>query len=402
MMQHENDPRRRRVEQILRDDRVWNDGALDIDAMLARLQRERDDAAKLSEAIVTGPATWWRQRLETTPGAKTAGMVEELVERWRGWLGTSPERAEILTAMAVELAESLPDSAYPATQLAIVRGQALRDHAYVLSFRGRFPEAMRYVERAEGVLDGVPAAIGERGRVMIVKALILRSLHRFDEAVHLARQAAAIFLRLGDRQRYVNARSTEGAVVYETGAIAEAKRIWSSLENDPGLDHRGTIGLAHNIALCLADLGQYEAAIPQLYRCLVQFEALGMDTERTRCRASLGHALLKNGRMLEAVPILRRAAQEFGELGMVWDMGLTSLELAEALLATDQPHEVPDLCRHVIAEYARIGIAAHATTALAYLREATRLDSRAFTLVRDASLSLRRLPAAQPQLFGRG
>jgi hypothetical protein len=132
---------------------------------------------------------------------------------------------------------------------------------------------------------------------------------------------------------------------------------------------------------------------------VAQFEMLGMDTERTRSRWLLAHALTASGKTLEAIPTLRQTWREFEKLDMVGDAGLVALELAEALLTTNQADEVPAICRDIIAQFTRSGMASRAITALSFLREAVAIGQASTSLVRHVHAFLRELPAEQPRLF---
>jgi tetratricopeptide (TPR) repeat protein len=363
----------------------------------ARLEDER--AAILCEEILSGPPSWWKQRLRKAEGATTAGMVKQLLDRMRALIESSPSNALQVTALAIEVANTLDVSEYPCDYVIKLRAQALRDHAYVLSFMGRFPEALDCVERSKRLFDQVPLPEYDLARLALVKALILQNIDRADEAAILAREAGDTFLRFGDRARYVNARITEGSVVYCGGAMERAMEIWKSVEHDSGLDDLGAVRVAHNIALCLSELRRPAEAVEYLMRCVAQFEMLGMETERTRSRAVLGHTLLLAARYSDAIPVLRQTWREFEQLDMVADAGLTALELAEALVSTDQANEVPAICRDVIAQFTRAGMASRAITALSFLREAVAIGQASTSIVRHVHAFLRQLPAEQPRLF---
>lgn len=201
--------------------------------------------------------------------------------------------------------------------------------------------------------------------------------------------AAATFLRFGDRRRYAEARLFEAATLYAAGAVDRALEIWTPLENAPALDDAGRLRVAYNIALCFADLGRHDEAIPYLSRCTMQFALRRMATESTRSRAALGKALLGAGQPAGALIVLRQAGGELDDLGLIFDAGLVALQEAEALLALDQPEGVPAVCRAAIALFTRAGVTAYAATALAYLREATAMTPAAPKLVRAAYVSLR-------------
>lgn len=363
----------------------------------ARLEEER--AIALCDEILSGPPAWWRQRLRKSAEACTGGMVKQLLEQMRIMLERSPANALQVTALAIEVANSLDVIDYPSDYVIKLRAQALRDHAYVLTFTGRYPEALDAVDRAKRLFDQVPLPEYDLARLAVVKASILQHIDRADEGVALVQEATRTFLRFGDRTRYVSTRMMEGSILYNGGAIEEALQTWKSLEGDAALDEVGQVRLAHNIALCLSELRRPAEAAAYVQGCVAQFEMLGMDTERTRSRWLLAHALIASGKTKEAIPTLRQTWREFEKLDMVGDAGLVALELAEALLTTNQADEVPAICRDVIAQFTRSGMASRAITALSFLREAVAIGQASTSLVRHVHAFLRELPAEQPRLF---
>ncbi|MEO8379711.1 MAG: tetratricopeptide repeat protein [Acidobacteriota bacterium] len=372
---------------------------VNVTAFAERARSEEEQAKVLCDEILSGPSSWWRQRLRTTDGVATAGMVKQLLNRMRDMLERSPANALQVTTLALEIANALDVSAYPCDYAIKLRAQAHRDHAYVLSFMGRYPEALEFAERSKRLFDQVPLPEFDLARLALVKATILRSTERETEAAELARRAGDTFLRFGDRARYLNARITEGSVVYSTGAVEQALGIWRSVEFDSALDEVGAVRVAHNIALCLSDLQRHASAIEYLQRCVVQFDLLQMETERTRSRWKLASALVAAGKSLEAIPTLRLTWKEFEQLEMIGEAGLVALELAEALLACERADEVPAICRDLIAQFTRFGMTSRAITALSFLREAVAIGQASPSLVRHVYSFLRELPPEQPRLF---
>ena len=390
----------------LGSDEVWSEAPaaprqflVNVTGFAERARQEAESAAIICDQVLSGPPAWWKQRLRKTEGAQTAGMVTTLLERARPILSVVPANALQVTVLAIEVANALDVTHYPCDYVVKLRAQAYRDHAYVLAFMGRHPEALDIAERSHRLFDQVPLPEYDLARLALVKAHILRNIERVDEAIALTREAAETFLRFGDRVRYVNARVTEGAVVYERGLVQQALDIWSKLEGDPALDQNGAVGLAHNIAICYSDLGQPEQAIERVQRCILEYEMLGMEVERTRSRWILGHALAASGRTADAAPILRKTWREFEQLDLIADAGLVALELAESLLILGQSEEVPAICRETIAQFTRSGMASRAITALSFLREAVAIGQATPSLVRHVYAFLRELPSEQPRLF---
>lgn len=365
----------------------------------SRIALEEAAAAAVCDEVLTGPSAWWPQRLRNHPSSRTAGVVRTLLDRMRALLERSPAQALVVTGLAIEVANWLDIAEYPNDYAIRLRAQAFRDHAYVLGFIGRHSEALDVADRSRRLFEQVPLPEYDLARLAVVRASILRLVDRADEALALTREAAATFLRFGDEERAVNARITEGAILHHRGNPGQALEVWRALEGHPALDDLGSLRLVHNIAICHSELGQPERTVDTVRGCIDQFAFLGMETERTRSRWLLGHALAASGRTNEAIPVLRQVWREFTALDMTVDAGLSALELAEALLVAELSAEVPAICREVIAQFTNAGMVSRAITALSFLREAVAIGSATPSLVRHVHEFLRRLPAEQPRLY---
>jgi len=374
----------------------------EIVALAERLEWEGEVAPALCDEILAGPEAWWLQHVRKTAGTQTAGIIRYLLERVRSTIEQSPARATQITTLALQLAEELDPTAYPREYVDNVHGQALRSRALMLSFTGRYHEALECAGRAQALFESVPGTSFELARLAMVKASALQYVERAEEGMALLRAAAATFRAHGEHLWSVDARITEGSVMYNTGAVERALEIWRAVASHPLLDEIRTVRLTHNIALCHADLGHPAEAIPAATRCVAEFERLNMPSERTRSRMLLGRALIASGRPADALPVLRKSRREYLELSLTVEAGVAALELAEALLAINRPYEVPTICRELIAEFTKAGMRTPAITALAYLNEAVALGKVSAQIVRDARLSLGRHCAEQPRLFAPG
>jgi tetratricopeptide (TPR) repeat protein len=390
----------------LSDELVWSSPAtaprqfvLNVTAFAERARFEEQQAIAQCDELLTGPPAWWRQRLRKMEGVYTGGMVKQLLERRRGYLESSPANALQVTALAIEIANALEVSLYPCDYVIKLRAQALRDHAYVLSFMGRYPEALDYAERSKRLFAQVPLPEYDLARLALVQASILCYVDRAPEAIALARDAAETFRRFGDMPRHINARITEAGMIFESGNIEAALELWLVLEHEPAIDELGRVRITHNIGAAYAQLRQPEKATEYLQRCIPEYEMLGMDSERARARWLLCQTLIAVGRTRDAISSLRHTWREFEELELTADAGLVALELAEALLTVGEPGEVPAICRDLIAQFTRAGMTSRAITALSFLREAVAVGHASASLVRHVHAFLRELPADQPRLF---
>jgi tetratricopeptide (TPR) repeat protein len=391
---------------VLQNGEVWNDESpaprqfvVDVIGFAERARAEEAQAAKDCDEILTGPVSWWSTRLRQKPEAYTAGLVKTLLDRMRGSLESAPANALQITALAIEIANELDVAAYPCDYVIKLRAQACRDHAYVLVFLGRTPEAIEFATRSRRLFDQVPLPEYDLARLDLVQARIFERMDRLSDAVECARRAAETFLRFGDRLRFLGARMHEGAMLFNASRTREALDVWQSIEGDAALDDVLAVRLIHNIALCHIGLGEPALAAPCLQRCTAEFEVLGMETERTRSRWCLADALIATGRNRDAIPTLRQVWKEFESLGLLVDAALSALDLAEQLLLVGETADVPAICRELVAKFTRAGMPSRAITALAFLREAVAIGQATPSLIQHVHAFLRELPSEQPRLF---
>lgn len=395
----------RTMIDALRDPSVWNaprvappsqDRILALTAFKRRLEAEDSEASALLDGLLQGPSKWWANAIRKS-GVRTAGVVRELLQRKRDLLDRTPLDSLILTQAACEIADGLAVTAYPSDFVITVRAQAMRDHAYGLSFVGRFREATTMADRSERLLQQTPIPDYELARLDLVRANICRLTERVEEAVTFAARAAQTFERFGDRRMLVTARIYIGAMHFERREFAQAYEAWSVIGADAALaGDAARVGLTHNLGVCAMELGRLEEAATTLSAALREFDLLGMDVYRAKSRLALAGTVAAAGRHFEAIPMLRAARSEFEELGMEGTAALAALQLAEELLITNQRDEVPVICRALIEQFTRAGMGGSALTALAFLRETLASGHATPKHVRHVYEFIRDVPQADP------
>jgi tetratricopeptide (TPR) repeat protein len=233
-----------------------------------------------------------------------------------------------------------------------------------------------------------------------VRANICRWIEQFDESIALARRAAEVFLRFGDRQAAVNARMYEGATLFQLRNYAGALEIWKAIEHDPGLtSDTQRIGLVQNLGICYRETGELGKAAEYLSRAAAEFELVGNETNRVRSRWGLASTLSAAARHEQAIPLLREVWREFESLGLEADAALVALELAESLLVTNRADEVPAICRTLLDRFTQSGMSERAVVALAFLRESVASGHATPVHVRHVHDFLRDIPVEGERLF---
>jgi tetratricopeptide (TPR) repeat protein len=398
------------IVDALKDAATWEPAAepppasrLRMDELIAfreRLAREDAAGAELCDQLLTGPSAWWRTRLRQDPNGRTAGVVRQLIERVQSFMERTPADALVVTTLASEIAGALAVGDYPSDFVITLRAQALRDHAFVLSEMGRFREASAAAGHAERLFLQTPVPDYELARLALVRSNIARSLEHYDDAIRFAEQAAAVFLRFGDRKAWVDACIYQAATLFRLRSYARAAEVWRSIEHDTALAGDAVrVGTIHNLGLCYREMGKYDEAARYLSAAAAEFDLLGHETHRAKSRWALAVTLATAQRYEEAIPLLRATWRELESLGMEGDAALVALELAEALLITRRTAEVPAICRALIDRFARAGMTERALTAMAFLRETVASGHVTPTHVRHVHDFLRDLPADGERLF---
>jgi tetratricopeptide (TPR) repeat protein len=371
----------REMIEVMKEPTVWNRKPVEpvtppaerlarLTSFKQRLDGEDAAAKELVSTLLKGPSAWWRNAVRQNSAGRTAGMVRQLLAKMRELYARAPADALVVTSLANELANGLSIKDYPSDYVITLRAQTLRDHAYVLSIIGRYPDAESAVEQAERLIKQTPVPDYELARLDLVRAEIYRITERVPQAKEAAARAARTFRRFGDRPAWVNAQVYTGAVFFRNNDFTEALAIFQSIEHEAeSLGDLGRLTLIHNMGVCHRELGNIERSIQCLSAAAAEYDFLGLEARRATSRWAIATTLQHAGKYNEAAAAMRTAWRDLESLGMETDAALAGLELAEILLAINQPSEVPHICRTLLDRFTRAGMNERALTALAFLRE---------------------------------
>ncbi|HYS54016.1 MAG TPA: hypothetical protein VER58_09680 [Thermoanaerobaculia bacterium] len=366
----------------LRDGSVWDERPLSetpstkttnmLRAFAGRAKAEDAAAGLIVAKLLSASPEERSALLEKNPQWRTAGVVRRLLKVVDDKNFSDPKLAAEISALAVEVAESVEAERYPFDTIMKLRALAWRERGYALMYIGAFPESLAALDRTDECLAACAVSDYDHARAGMYRALIYRELERFAEALSIIREARPVFEAYGDKKRVAVADSTEGLVLVAMRRFSEALRIHVRVAADATLDEESRACALINAGLCYRELALFSEAKRSYAQAIIAFDRLALVSRRATARWGIARVLFDEGRFEESLVLLTQVRAEFQELGMSEDVATASLHAADALLVLQRPAQVAHLCGSAMEYFEKAGLAYSqaAMTALAYLREA--------------------------------
>jgi tetratricopeptide (TPR) repeat protein len=354
-------------------------------------------ARELVLPLVDSAIRFREAHIDHDPRFFTLAVIRQLSKVANGMHERQPQFGLILADTALSIVEKLPEMLK--VKSAWYAGTAWKERANALRYLGRFKEAEDALDNAEAMFgsdDHVEAF--DLAVVAYVRATVYCETERFEEAAHLAREAAVVFQVYGDRQRYLSARVAEASSFYSVDRYAEALPIYESVARDArAAKEMWMLALAlANAASCYTRLGGFEKAFAYYEEALAVATNLDVPADRARILWALAALKVESGQYEDGMPELESAQAQLASFGLMNDAALATLDLIAGLIAIGDTARVPELCRSVAATFAAEGLSRNAKKALAYLSETVGSGNAAPEAVRHVRAYLARL-AIHPQ-----
>ena len=374
----------RAVADVLGEAAVWDSRELREEPAAETITRlrafartreaETDIAAVLVGELFRHSRESWCSAVANDIRYHNAGVASALISSSETAIDTNPKDAVEMARAALTVANVLIDEDGERDVVPRVRGAAGRQYAYTLFYTGENREALVILEAAQRELERCAIADYDIARLNIVRALVYRSLEKFQDAIELSREAARTFEKYGDRQRVSSARMTEAYLLMHQSRYAEALPILRSVERASMSEFDATtraMTLA-NIAICQSNTGQQAEAMSTYKVSAALFEEIGIRTESVRVRASIAVILRSEGYIVEAKRRLMELRNEVRELGMRYLAATLDLEVADFLLVEGKFESATTLCMDALEYFKSSGSTETEgpLIALTFLREA--------------------------------
>jgi tetratricopeptide (TPR) repeat protein len=374
----------RRIPPALASEAVWSDHPLPesprpstvatLRSIATQMDAEDADAERHIATLLAGPRETWKRNLETNPAARTPGTVRRLIAATDRAIDTAPADAVEITGLAVDIAERLDAARWHGDTIPRLRGAAWRERAYALYYVGRHVEALTATDVAASWTGRVAIVEFDEARLMLVRALVLRALERYVEALAVAGETAPIFANFGDLKRWHYVELVRALVAYATRNYSAAALGFERLLEQPDFsaDPATRAIVLQNLAASYRELRSFDKAVARFTDAVHLFDELGMHSERALATWHMGRVLLQEANYADAAYVLRAAKDNYERLQISDKAAIVAIDLAEAALMLGRPAEVLDFCAYAISFYRRSALpySENALVALALMREA--------------------------------
>jgi tetratricopeptide (TPR) repeat protein len=285
----------------------------------------------------------------------------------------SPERAHELTSVLIEQT-GWAAPAFQSFQIPIVQGEAWSAHASALRGLGRWLEARQAITVAVNFFEQATVSAWHLANARVIEAQILYDLDQHAEALVLIRRAAAVLLRHGDRERYVQARMIETSMRWDAGHHAAAGEVWSAAAEE-ALQRGDTLLLAYwdsRIGMFQLQDGSAEKAAHHFAAAHEAFDAAGLPREAALARWRLAEATAARGRFPEAISEYYKVQALMLAEGNAAEAALVSVDILELLLITGRDDEVLPLVETLVERCTEAGLPWNTIEAWTYVGQRAR------------------------------
>ncbi len=319
----------------------------------------------------------------------------------------APEFVELMIAIARERRGPAPEESVAFAHLASTAAEAAHaagaddvDDARALAFA-----ELGNAHRICGDLRRAGVAFGlARERVRLVADPLVRAevdsleasyqdyCNQFDAAERLLRRAESAYRRFGSTHDLGRIHLQRGGIAMGRGDLTSAISFLRSGLGLVGVDEDPRLALVaiHNLATCLVDAAEPDAALALLRRHRAAYELLGSDADRAMLAWIEGRAARTAGVLGLAEASLDEAREQFVRLERPYEIALVLLELAELHATQGRWKDLEAAATTTLALCRSCGIHAEGVAAAALLSQAAQKQLESIESVAGLAALVRR------------
>lgn len=378
------------------------DGELVTAGVKARLRTavgEVESSVAVLDELRGQPAERWPLLVGNCQRFRSLPVVQLLLDECAARFRDAPRLAAELAETALGLIGGLDAAAYGDRLLADIEGRAW---AHLANARRQVDDhrgAETAFDRAWELLADSSDPI-QLGTYFNFLASLRRDQRRFDEARPLLRTAIRQFEEINDQARVVGLLCALGATYSDEGSPGEALPLL--LEAHDRIDEADgpatVMAIRHNLAVCLAELGEYAEARRVFERCRDAYAAAGPHA-RVRGRWLEGLIAAGLGDEEAAEERFREVRSAFEADELAYDAAVVSLDLAMLLARQGRGAELRQLALAMTGTFLALDIHREAAAALAFFHRAVEQERASAELVSAVSRYLKRARFHPEQSF---
>ncbi|HYU35512.1 MAG TPA: tetratricopeptide repeat protein [Thermoanaerobaculia bacterium] len=291
-----------------------------------RLEKEREEARPLYTELLGQEAVQGLSQVHSTRRYASLALCELLLQTARDLGVEDPPRAHRAAELAARVAEQLDLEPYGSPVVQDLRAIAWAYFADTARVQADLRLARSAMETAELLLEQGSGDPLVRAELLSFKASLLTYSGRFDEALPLLSRTASIYRRFGDRHRYGRTLVKKGTVLGNAGeAEAAIRQIRRGMDLiDPAHEPRLMVCAIHNYIWFLQESGH----TGQVAGCL---DGARRFYQRARDRRDLGRLRWLEGKISggrDAETALLTAREALAREGLAYEAALAAMDLA--------------------------------------------------------------------------
>ncbi len=295
-------------------------------AQARHLEKEREEARLLHAELLRQEAVQGLSQVHSTRRYASLALCELLLQTARDLGVDDPPRARRAAELAVHVAEQLDLGPYGSPVVQDLRAIAWAYLADTARVQADLQLARNAMDTAELLLDQGSGDPLVRAELLGFQASLLTYSGRFDEALPLLNRVASIWRRAGDRHQLGRTLIKKGTVLGNAGESAAAVRLIRRGMDliEPTREPRLLVCATHNYIWFLQESGKTGSVAGCLHGARLLYQRAGDRRDLGRLRWLEGK--IATGKTAETALLAARDA--LAREGLAYEAALAAMDLA--------------------------------------------------------------------------
>ncbi|HVG09782.1 MAG TPA: tetratricopeptide repeat protein [Thermoanaerobaculia bacterium] len=339
----------------------------------------------LSAELRSLPKAEQKDQVCHNPRFKSRELAELLIESSHATRYRDVSEMLHLAELAQLVAETCTvEDTGSAAKLADMRGRAWGHFGTSLRAAGLLREAEEAITTAQAYVRRGTGDPSLQARTLEQKASLRKSQGRYPESIELAKEAAAIFLEIGQTHNFATALVHEAMACHYAGMEEEAIAVLNRAIPliDPEKNPNLLLAACHNLALGYIALDRPAQALSLYFEARELYKEFEDDIILLRASWQEGQLLRDLGYLTAAEATLLQARAGFVERNLAHEVAMVSLDLAWVYVKVGNIDSLKQTVSEAIPIFTALRVGREALAALLQLQHAAGQEQQALELIR--------------------